>query len=173
MAIDMEIWKSIKDWPEYEISNFGNVRSVASKPGVRKSGRILCTSVEHVGHLRVRLSREWKRYPKLVHRLVADAFIPKVPGKKYVLHKDGNPQNNHVSNLKWGTAHDNSQDMIAHGRSLKGIKNRAAKLTENDVRKIRELYSYGVPNKKIRELYKIHKNSVLNIINGKTWSHVI
>ena len=62
------------------------------------------------GHLQVCISNDsGQRIMEYVHRLVALAWIKKRPGKELVLHKDDNPNNNHVSNLKWGTHYQNSQ----------------------------------------------------------------
>lgn len=52
-----------------------------------------------------------------VHRLVAQAFLPNPESKRCVCHKDDNPQNNHVTNLWWGTHKENMQDMINKGRN--------------------------------------------------------
>jgi hypothetical protein len=50
-----------------------------------------------------------------VHRLVAEAFIPNPSGHPCVRHLDGNPKNNHVTNLAWGTYADNEADKARHG----------------------------------------------------------
>lgn len=52
-----------------------------------------------------------------VHRLVAKAFIPNPDNKPCVLHADDDPQNPDVSNLRWGTHLENSQDMVDKGRA--------------------------------------------------------
>ena len=92
-----EIWKDISGFEGfYEISSYGRVRSV-------KSGRILSTSKcgGCRGYLSVCLSKNGKRYGKLVHRLVAEAFIPEVEGLSEVNHKDEDKTNNRVENLEW------------------------------------------------------------------------
>lgn len=92
-----EIWKDIIGFEGvYEISSYGRVRSV-------KSGRILSTSKcgGCRGYLSVCLSKNGKRYGKLVHRLVAEAFIPVVEGLSEVNHKDEDKTNNRVENLEW------------------------------------------------------------------------
>ena len=92
-----EIWKDISGFEGvYEISSYGRVRSV-------KSGKILSTSKcgGCRGYLSVCLSKNGKRYGKLVHRLVAEAFIPAVEGLSEVNHKDEDKTNNRVENLEF------------------------------------------------------------------------
>ena len=92
-----EIWKDISGFEGfYEISSYGRVRSV-------KSGKILSTSKcgGCRGYLSVCLSKNGKRYGKLVHRLVAEAFIPAIEGLSEVNHKDEDKTNNRVDNLEF------------------------------------------------------------------------
>lgn len=52
-----------------------------------------------------------------VHQLVARAFIGPCPPGLEVRHKDGNPANNHIDNLEYGTRADNMQDRLNHGNN--------------------------------------------------------
>ena len=54
----------------------------------------------------------------LVHRLVAEAFIPKINGKDYINHKDNNPENNKVDNLEWCTQSENIQYAYIYGNKI-------------------------------------------------------
>lgn len=58
----------------------------------------------------IKLCKNNIRYNKLVHRLVAEAFIPNPKNLLEVHHIDGNPQNNHVSNLEWFSRKTNLQE---------------------------------------------------------------
>ncbi|MEJ7316913.1 HNH endonuclease, partial [Staphylococcus epidermidis] len=60
--------------------------------------------------------KDGKSHDFYVHRLVAGAFIPKVEGKNYINHKDGNPRNNEVNNLEWCTIAENN--LHAHRTEL-------------------------------------------------------
>ena len=79
----------------YEVSNFGRVKN--------KRGRFVSQSVQVSGYKRVTLSKNNKYSMKLVHRLVAEAFIPNPNNYAIVNHKDENKLNNIVTNLEWCT----------------------------------------------------------------------
>ena len=123
----VEEWKTVPDFPNYEVSNFGNVRSkdrVSERRGndARLKGIPLKTSILKGGYRRVKLysgsRNEHKQFG--VHRLVAELFIPNPNNFPCVNHKDENPSNNHVDNLEWCAHKYNSnygtaiQRMIAH-----------------------------------------------------------
>lgn len=71
------------------------------------------------GHLYVDLSQDGVRERYLVHRLVAEAFLCNPHNYPIVRHLDDDPKNNHYTNLAWGTAFDNRQDMIRNGNDFK------------------------------------------------------
>lgn len=101
----MEIWKKIKDYPDYEVSNLGNVKSL--KFGKE---RILKPSFGNRGYLIVGLTNKKKRYTKTVHQLVAIGFLNHNPcGMKLVVdHIDFNKQNNNINNLRIVNSRENS-----------------------------------------------------------------
>lgn len=94
-----EEWVDIPDWPDYSISNFGDVLS-------HRTGKILKTSPDRYGYPSVNLSRygDWKRIA--VHRLVALSFVQGYFEGAEVKHKDGDKQNNHFENLMWVTHYE-------------------------------------------------------------------
>lgn len=95
--------KKWKDVPGYEgfykVSNFGEVMSF-ERSGTK--GIVLKPHVSN-GYSRVILSKNGIQYNVGVHRLVAQAFLPNPDNKRTVNHKDGNKQNNIISNLEWAT----------------------------------------------------------------------
>lgn len=112
----------------YEVSDCGNVRSLdrfIANPlpnGVIRrqfiSGRPLKPGRQKIGdYPYVNLSRGNKaQRSRHVHRLVMDAFVGRQPEGMQVRHLDGDPTNNNLSNLAYGTRSENSLDMVRHGR---------------------------------------------------------
>lgn len=100
----------------YEVSDQGHVRRIRPGKGTF-SGRMLKQYTSPHGHKQVRISyRGDGRHLKMVHRLVAEAFIGPRPSEQHnVLHWDDNPENNSVSNLRWGTQGDNLNDAVRNG----------------------------------------------------------
>ena len=93
-----EVWKEIKNYPQYEVSNCGRVRSLK-----RKAPHILKACMSSCGYLCVTLSKEGKVKTFPIAKLVAEAFIPNPNNFPQVNHKDEDKSNNRVSNLEWMT----------------------------------------------------------------------
>ena len=99
-----EIWKPVVGYEGlYEVSSLGIVRSLDrydSRNCFRK-GRILKLNDNGRGYLDVQLCSNGKVKHHLVHRLVAEAFIPNPYNLPQVNHRDENPSNDNVDNLEW------------------------------------------------------------------------
>jgi hypothetical protein len=114
-----ERWKSIPGYEGYyEVSDHGRIRTVERFVRTRGGGkriapaRIRKVSVNSTGRAQVGLSRDGHWMNMKVHRAVALAFLGPEPAGMEVCHGDGNPLNNHVSNLRWGTKKTNSADTV-------------------------------------------------------------
>lgn len=119
------MWATIFD--KYEISDTGVVRNAQTKREIKQyTGKD--------GYLRTQIAGK----TRLVHRLVARAFIAEDEGRMFVNHKDGNKANNHASNLEWCTRSENLKHAYKIGlKSSAGVKNSRCKLSEKDVAYIR------------------------------------
>ena len=99
-----EVWKQIENYPDYEVSNLGRVKSL-------KNGRekILKNRLNNNGYYHVTLFNNNRYADKGVHQIVAIAFLNHIPrGYKFVVnHKDLNKLNNCVDNLEVVTAREN------------------------------------------------------------------
>lgn len=95
----MEIWLDIKGYEGlYQVSNHGRVRSL----NYWKTGKVKILSTRICnGYLRVGLSKDGKEKMFMIHRLVAEAFIPNWFDDPCVNHIDENKENNNVENLEW------------------------------------------------------------------------
>ena len=104
-----ELWRQVRDFPDYYVSDKGRVWSNIS------NGFIYGSPMKRSGHIELTLIYNDRRYRALLHRLVAEAFIPNPDNYPIVRHLDDNPANNEVENLAWGTQYDNVQDCIRNG----------------------------------------------------------
>lgn len=133
-----ELWKDIRGFENYQISNFGRIKSkervVTNTNGsYLKPEKIIKTHVMKVGYLAVVLrDEEQKKHLLKIHRLVAEAFIPNPHNLPQVNHVDGNKANSRVGNLEWCTARQNTQHAIANGLRKKYSGNNIQKIYQID-----------------------------------------
>lgn len=108
-----EIFKAIENYENlYQISNYGRVKSLPKGDGNGNRERILKTDLSKTNSIgipyhRVSLSVQGKVKRYLVHQLVARHFLEPDITRQDVNHIDGNPSNNHHSNLEWCTDKEN------------------------------------------------------------------
>lgn len=109
---------------------------------------------------------------KLLHRLVAVAFVKNPHGKPEVNHKDGCKFNCQPSNLEWVTPKENGQHAAALGLKARGSGIALAKLNEDKVKIIKRRIAKGDTIKHISKDYKIHSSQIYRIRSGDLWKHV-
>jgi hypothetical protein len=168
---DGEEWRSVFGYEGlYEVSSLGRVRTVGGGKA-RTHGRILKATRGTTGYLRVALSMGNVSRTRKVHQLVAAAFVgPRQPGA-YVLHRDGNPENNAAGNLYYGDARQNLQDAIKHGTwaPARGEKAATAKLTAEIVRAVRQSPEDTAT---LARRYGVDVKTMWAAKNGRSWKHV-
>ncbi|MEY3180200.1 MAG: hypothetical protein RL614_672 [Pseudomonadota bacterium] len=171
----IEEWRPIAGYEGvYEVSNLGRVRSldrlVRANSGWRRTGvRYFnpSNSGKNKKYKRVLLRNPDKQRP--VHHLVLEAFIGPRPENCEARHLDGDPSNNRLDNLAWGTKAENEADKIKHGTLLCGTANPASKLTEADVLAIRASNKRQVD---LAALYGVSQPIISAIRLRKIWKHV-
>ncbi len=116
---DGEEWKPVVGYEGlYEVSNYGRVR--------RLKWQLVKPKKEHCGHMRINLYRRGEKKPVLVHRLVAEAFIPNPNNYPVINHKDERPANNRVENLEWCTHKHNANWGTRNKRISENSANKSA-----------------------------------------------
>jgi Trp operon repressor len=113
-----------------------------------------------------------KRAKASVHVLVCEAFHGPRPEGMVVRHRNGNNQDNRADNLCWGTPAENYADRDAHGTTARGERQGLAKLTENDVLRIRALLAEGLSQREIAEKFRVSDVTVSDIGHRRTWTHL-
>lgn len=104
-----------------------------------------------------------------IHRLVAIHFIPNPEKKPFVLHRDNDPSNNHVSNLRWGTQSENIQQASDDGLFKRMGR---PKLHESDIPIIVDAIMAGYKNSQIAKYFNVNQRSIWCIKNGVTWTSI-
>ena len=111
-----EIYAQIKDFPDYCVSNLGNIKYI-------KTNTILKQRFDKYGYKRVNLyDKNRKIFTKRTHRLVIEAFKENVENKLCVDHIDNNRENNNICNLRYATHQENTRNSKIRKNSTSGIK---------------------------------------------------
>ena len=171
-----EVWKPVPGYEGlYEVSDQGRVRSLDKEITRRGSdtrrayivpGKLLSTFVTPSGHVTVHLARKWL----YVHRIVLTAFVgapteyaanTRMEGR----HLDGNPANNVLENLAWGTVKENRADRRRLGEKAK-LSLETARLLQEDARR-------GLLLKDIAAKYGIDRHTVARYRDGRMYGRLV
>ncbi len=181
----------VAGYADYEVSSHGRVRRARASFLIRPNGKLAARGVagtfltprrawKRLDYLVVSLrcpKSAWGSRKFLVHRLVAQAFLPNPTGKPAVNHKDSDPANNHVGNLEWCTFKENTRHAYDKGIVPRppykiGLSHGMAKLNAKSVRRIRRLALRGEKSPGIAAKIGVHKSTVERVLNGRRWSEV-
>lgn len=174
--MDETIWKTVvyngEEYNQFQISNDGQLKNV-------KTGTVYKQVVNKKGYNQVCVSLGSRDKKKVfrIHKAVAETFISNPNNKKEVNHKDGNKNNNHVSNLEWVTPSENVQHACQNGlhTPLYGVDNGRAKLTQDDVNYIRTHFICGDRKYGARALsreFNVDKDIILNVARNISYVNV-
>lgn len=165
----MEVFKTIKGFERYSVSNQGRVIN-------SETGKVLSQRKASNGYLRVNLRKGNIKYEKphvaSVHRLVVEAFLERIAGKDYVNHKDLNKENNNVKNLEWCTAKENSQHVYLNDADYRKKCNENLKISHERAKQRIVVYKDGtligefLGKKEVSEFLGIDEKTVYNGLNG-------
>lgn len=186
---EIEEWRDVPGYEgKYQVSNFGNVKTLTRtvtehRRSYTRQGKILNKYYSGrkdrtAKYYKVKLyngDRTFKSVP--VHRLVAEIFIGNPNNYAEINHIDGNPKNNHVSNLEFCTKEQNVKH--AYDTGLKRKENYVgeactfSKLTKEQVLSIRKEYAEGnVFQTTLGIKYNTTTTNINSIVNRNTWKHI-
>lgn len=144
----------------------------------RRTKKVLSQTINGTGywsHTTRIGGRRGQMYCFKIHRLVASAFIPNPDNKPFVNHINGIKLDNYYTNLEWCTPQENAAHAKANGlvKIFYGEQVGTAKLSDNKVIKIRELYKTGnYTHRQLAQMYGVGRSAITDYINRKTYKHV-
>lgn len=173
--MEHEIWKPVAGFEgKYEVSDKGHVRRLSYVKHTKRNGDVVVPTKQlnllpqNSGYLRVALissgTKHWKS--KLVHRLVAEAFIPNPDNYPIVNHKDEDKTNNCVDNLEWCTQSHNMTWNRVNEKTSNKLKGRPA----HNRKSVIDLNSGTVYNSLSDCQAKVHIGyyNIKDMLDGKT-----
>lgn len=158
----------MKPYPKnkkYLVSPFGSVWS----PRTRKFMKV---HPDNCGYLHISFYKDGKKTTRLLHRVVLETYRGPCPERMEALHNDGDKENNHILNLRWGTKEENMRDVRNYYLANGGQKSAAAKLTAQNVQEIRRLCNRNIPHRDIAKQFDIDKSSISRINSRKIYRWV-
>jgi len=152
------VWNPVPTHAGYSVTADGDIRGPRS---------ILRPMQTRSGHLYVLTQPPRKPRKLFVHRAVLLAFVGPPPTREHeARHLDGNPEHNALINLCWGTRLENMADKVRHGTQAYGEDSPAARLTEEQVREIRE---DSRASRIVGADYGVSHTTILEIRRGQRW----
>lgn len=167
-----EIWRDVVGYEGvYQVSNHGRVMRVSMARGA-VLGALTKIHVNELvgGYCYVRLSASGKATSKVLHSLVARAFLGECPKGYEVNHIDADKLNNRVSNLEYVTRADNVKHAVKHGLNAHGETHGRAKLNARKAAAIRAAYvPYLTTLDELAQEHGVSISAIRAIVTGKTW----
>jgi hypothetical protein len=164
-----EIWKDIEEFPKYQVSSLGRIRSLKFK-----ESRFILSQLGKNGYYFVCFYIRGKPKVRDIHRLVALHFVPNPYNKGQVNHINGDKTDNRAENLEWLTPSENQQHSIRTGlRNDRGEASVNSKLTEAQVLDMRKMYQEeDITYLDLSKRFSVHRDYVGLVIRKERWAHI-
>lgn len=169
-----EEWRDVVGFDGYQVSNLGKIRGLDRLDCIGKvvHGKEKRTKRNNRGYVMASLRKDGAEHTKLIHRLVAEAFIPNPNNYPQVNHKDEDKENNSVDNLEWCTNLYNRHYGTGYARSV--AKHDYKKITEANQKPVKQYSTSGGLIKTwsgVMAAYRatgIHESSIRQCCYGKS-----
>jgi len=157
------MWQKIPGHLHYLVSRDGEIWS-------DKTNRLLKPISSKSGHHHVFLYDGHGHSVKMrVHRAVLLAFVGPPGSDEEARHLDGNPSNNCLTNLEWGTHQQNADDRWRHGTMPIPHESIFTRLAPDDIPRIRELGRRGMSSRKVGRMFGTSHTTIQKIWRGERW----
>lgn len=175
--LDGEVWVGILEAPDkYEISNKGRLRSLYREMDGEKiwtylTPKILMCGLNNYGYKMAILRINGDNVGRLLHRMLAQAFLPNPQKLPFINHKDCNKVNNQLANLEWCTQKENVRHAFKMGvvNTTRGEKCGRSRLKE---KYIEGIFTSKESSVSLAKKFNVHPASICAIKNRKSWRHV-
>ena len=152
-----EIWKTVRGFKDYEVSNFGNVRKYLTK-------ELISINTSSNGYKTVSLRKKKKDSRSiLLHRIMAETFLPKIQ----VNHIDGDKTNNKLENLEWSNGSLNTKHAYSLGLAKKIIRNNKLGTFIDEIKNKYTGKRGDLTN--LAKEYNCSVSAIYEIVHNKSW----
>jgi hypothetical protein len=163
----MERWAPAPGFPDYEISDHGQIRRIKAGRGAR-AGKVLSPYTKKSGHRAILIRVDGSYKHARLARLVCQAFVAPIPfDGAETRHRDGVPNHDHWKNLEWGTSADNKADMVRHGTRRHGEDHWSARYSDDVVASIKQRYAEGWLQREIAEDLGTTQGYISRVLTGR------
>jgi hypothetical protein len=166
--------------PRYEVSAGGQLRSWAARGTAARGGNKWAKAPRIVPGARHRdgytifglLDDKGRTTSVYMHQLVLAAFVGPLPEGLVTRHRNGDPTDNRLENLTYGTHLENHADRGLHGRTARAAASGKSNITDEIALAIVARYRAGESQMSIAKTYGMGQTTVSDIVNGRTWASV-
>lgn len=163
-------YKDIEGFPGYRVGDDGSVWSCWRGPSLSAQWKRLKPGIHQKRSVKrpyfyLHLWRGGKRYTRLIHRIVLESFIGPRPNGFECRHLDGNPSNNALENICWGTHEENCND-------TRRLNRYAVKLNADQAKAIRVRRNAGECRRQLAKEFGTSPQNVHSIARGHSWKHL-
>lgn len=170
-----EEWRRVDGYNgKYFVSNIGRIKAITFYKG---EPRMMCikklnqrTKKENE-YMFTSLSVNNTKKSEIIHRLVANYFIPNPENKPFVNHKNGVKWDNRVWNLEWATGSENALHAVKNGLRITAKGEDAGQALFTNEQAL-EIFNSPLSIPELCKIHKVHDTTIRSIKDGRNWSHL-